>query len=75
MLFAIDLLVRHTGEDFIDVEGIAVAWVFSVQSSSIETAKFDTPKADRFAAHGDATFSEEILDIPVAATARLRLNL
>jgi len=29
MLLAIDLLVRHTGEYFIDVKGIAIASMFA----------------------------------------------
>jgi hypothetical protein len=38
MLLAIDL---H--EDFIDVEGIAIASVFALQSAGINGTEFDTP--------------------------------
>ena len=53
MLLAVDL---H--EYFVDEEGIAVAAVFSLQSSSIQSAEFDAPETDRFSADSDASFSE-----------------
>jgi hypothetical protein len=34
---------RGNGEDFVDVEGVAVTLVLSFQSSGVEGAKFDTP--------------------------------
>jgi hypothetical protein len=66
MLLAVYLLVRHTGEDLIDVEGIAVASVFSFQSSSVYSSEFDTPKSDCFSTDGDASFGEEVFDISMA---------
>ena len=59
-------MVRHTGEDFIDVECVTVASVFTLQSAGINGSELDAPKADSFAADCDATFSEEIFDIAVA---------
>jgi hypothetical protein len=41
VLLAVDL---H--EDFIDVEGITVASVFSFQPSSVQSTKLDAPEAD-----------------------------
>ncbi len=35
MLLAVDLVARHTGKDFIDVEGVAIASVLTLQPSSI----------------------------------------
>jgi hypothetical protein len=35
MLFAVYLMVRHTGEDFIDEEYVTVSSVFPLQSSSV----------------------------------------
>ena len=58
-------MVRHTGEDFIDVEGITVASVLSFESASVYRAEFDTPEADRFAADGDASLGQKIFNIPV----------
>ena len=58
-------MVRHTGEDFIDVERVAVSSVFSFQAPSVDSSEFDTPEADRFAANGDATFGEQIFNIPM----------
>jgi hypothetical protein len=51
-------MVRHTGEDFIDVEGVAVASVLPFQSARINVSEGDTPKSDSFAADGDAPFDE-----------------
>ena len=51
-------MVRHTGEDFIDVEGIAVASVLSLQPSSVYSSEFDTPEADGFAADCDASLGQ-----------------
>ena len=49
-------MVRHTGEYFIDVEGIAVTPVLPLQSSGIERAELDAPETDCFTADGDASF-------------------
>ena len=57
-------MVRHTGEDFIDVEGIAVTPVLPLQSSDIERAELDAPETNRFSADSDASFSQKIFDIP-----------
>jgi hypothetical protein len=66
MLLAIDLLARHTGEDFIDVEGVTVASVLSFESACINGTEFDAPKTDRFAADGDVSLGQEIFNISVA---------
>jgi hypothetical protein len=58
MLFAIDLLVRHPGEDFIDEESVAASLVLSFQSSSVEAAEFYAPQANCFATDSDASFSK-----------------
>jgi hypothetical protein len=66
MLLAVDLMVRHTGEDFIDEVGVAIASVLPLQSLGIFGAEFDTPQANRFAADSNASLSEKILDLSVA---------
>jgi hypothetical protein len=48
-------MVRHTGEDFIDIECVAIASVLPLQSLGIFGAEFDTPQTNRFAADGDAS--------------------
>jgi hypothetical protein len=53
-------------EYFIDVEGITVALVLSLQSSSVYRSEFDTPQPDGFIADSDASFCQEIFDITVA---------
>ena len=58
-------MVRHTGEHFIDVEGIAVAPVLSLQSAGINGSKLDTPETDRFSGYGDTALGEKVLDITV----------
>ncbi len=59
-------MVRHTGEDFINVEGVAVASVIALQSTCINGAKLDTPEADRFATDNDASLGQDIFDISMA---------
>ena len=49
-------MVRHTGEDLIDVEGIAKALVLSLQATGINGTEFYAPEADCFVTDGDATF-------------------
>ena len=61
MLLAIDF---H--EDFIDVEGVTIASVLTLQTVSINGAKLDAPETNRLAGHSDASLGEQIFDIPVA---------
>ena len=58
-------MVRHTGEDFINVEGITIAGMPPLQLPSVQRAKFDTPKAYSFTADGYPAFSEQIFDVTV----------
>ena len=51
MLLAIALY-----EYFIDVKGIAVSLIFSLQSVCINGSEFDAAEANRFAAYCDAWF-------------------
>ena len=57
------LLTVDFHEDFIDVEGIAISTMLSLQSACIDSAEFYTPKPDGFAADGDAALSKQILYI------------
>ena len=56
-------MVRHTGEDFIDVESIAIASVVSLHAAGINGTELDAPETDRFSRHSDASFSEQVLNI------------
>jgi hypothetical protein len=58
-------MVRYTGKDFVDVEGIAVASVLASQSSGVQRTKLDTPVSNSFAADDDASLRKQIFDIPV----------
>lgn len=58
-------MVRRTGGNFIEVEGIAKALVLSPQSAGIHWAELDTPESNCFAGDSNAAFRQEILDIPV----------
>jgi hypothetical protein len=69
------LLAVDFDEDFVDVEGIAIATMLAFQSTCIDGTKLDTPESDRFAAYGDTSFGQELFNIAVAVTTRLRLNL
>jgi len=61
MLLAVDF-----DEDFINVEGIAIASVFSLQPAYINGSELDAPEAACLSTDGDASFREEILNIAVA---------
>jgi len=56
-------MVRHTGEDFIYVRGIAVATVLAFHTTGIDCFELDAPETDGFSAHGDTPLSEQILNI------------
>jgi len=51
-------MVRHTGEDFINVKGIAISSVLSFQATGIYGSKLDTPETDCLAATGDAALGQ-----------------
>ena len=52
-------------EDFINVEGVAVAVVLSLESACINGTELDAPQADRLPCDDDAPLGQEILDITV----------
>ena len=74
MLSSNQVLAVHFHEDFIDVKGVAVALMLSFQSTCINGTKFDTPETDRFPADRDTPLCEEIFNISMAVTTRLRLK-
>ena len=53
MLLAVDL-----NENVIDVERVAVASVFSFQSTGVYDTKLDTPETNRFSADSDSSFGK-----------------
>ena len=59
------LLTVDSDEDLVNVEGIAVASVLSLQSASVDGTKLDTPETDRFSGYGDTALGEKVLDITV----------
>ena len=59
------MLAIDFDEDFIDVEGVAIATVTTFQAAGINGSKFDAPQADRFSGDSYASFSQEIFDIPM----------
>ena len=52
------LLAVNFDENFIDVERVAIASVFSLQAAGINGTEFDAPKTDCFATDSDTSFSE-----------------
>ena len=56
-------MVRHTGEDFIDVEGIAVASVLAFQAAGINGSELDAPQSNCFSTDRDTSFSEQLFNI------------
>jgi hypothetical protein len=61
MMLAVDF-----DEDLTDVEGVAVASVFSFQPACIDGAEFDTPEPDRFPGDNDVSLRQDILDVAMA---------
>ena len=59
-------MARHTGEDFIDVEGVSKSSVLSLQTAGIDGTESDSPQADCFSGYGNTAFSEQIFDIAMA---------
>jgi hypothetical protein len=57
------LLCVDLYEDFIDVEGISVSSVLSLQRPGIPSPKLDTPEPDRCAADDNSSFSQQIFDV------------
>ena len=60
------LLAIYFDEDFINIEGVAITSVLSLQSSSVNGTELDAPETDRFPGDDDSSLSEQILDIAVA---------
>ena len=52
------LLIVNLNEGFIDVERVAVASVFSFQSTGVYDTKLDTPETNRFSANSDTSFDK-----------------
>ena len=61
LLLAIDL-----DENLVDVKGVALALMLLFQAPGLFGSKVDAPEPDGLVADDDATFSQEIFDIPVA---------
>ena len=59
-------MVRHTGEDFINVEGVAITSVLPLQTGGINSSELGAPETDRFSGYSDASLSQEFVDITVA---------
>lgn len=53
-------------EDFVNVEGVTVAPMLSLQAAGIDGTKLDAPETDRFSSDDNTSLGEEILDISVA---------
>ena len=56
-------LAVYLDEDFVNVEGIAVASMLSFQATSIDCSEFHARQTDGFSAYCDATFSQQIFDV------------
>jgi hypothetical protein len=56
------LLAIYLYEDFIDVEGVAIASMLFLQSSGVDSSELDAPEPDGFVTDGNAAFSEQVFD-------------
>lgn len=59
-------MVRHTGKDIIDVEGVAVALTSPFQSPGIFGPELDAPEPFGFVSNGDTALSQKIFYIAEA---------
>ena len=59
------LLTIDLHEHFVEVECIAVASVFPLQSSSVYRTKLDAPQANCLSADGNTSLCQKVLDIAV----------
>jgi hypothetical protein len=62
----VKLLAVDLHEDFIDIEGIAITSVISLQATNIDGTELYAPEPNRLMADSDAPLGQEILDIAVA---------
>jgi hypothetical protein len=46
-------MVRHTGEYFVDVKGVAVSLVAAFQVPCVNSSELDAPQTDCFSGYGD----------------------
>ena len=51
-------MVRHTGEDFIDVEGVAESSVLSLQAAGVDRTELDAPQADCLSGYSDGPLGQ-----------------
>ena len=59
-------MVRRTGEDLINAEGIAIAPALSFQAAGVNSSEPDAPEADSFWTDSDSSLGQTIFDITVA---------
>ena len=59
-------MVRHTGENLVDVVGVAVASVLSLQSPGVYSSEFDAPETDCFPGDDNPAFRQNIFDVSMA---------
>ena len=60
------LLSADSDEDFIDVDRVAEPPMLTPQPRGEFRPKLDAPEANRFVAHGNTPFRQQIFDIPMA---------
>ena len=58
-------MVRHTGENLVNEERVAIAAMLSFQAAGIDSTELDSPEADCCADDSNTAFGQEILDISV----------
>ena len=59
-------MVRHNGENLINVEGVAIDLVLSFRSAPINSSELDAPEANCFSSDRDTSLRQWILDILMA---------
>ena len=59
-------MVRHTGEDLVNVKGVPVSAMPTFQMACIHRTEFNAPESDRFPGDDDALFGQEVFDVAMA---------
>jgi hypothetical protein len=59
-------MVRHTGEYFVDEEGVAESSVLSFQSADVYRPELNAPEADGLVGDSYASFGKQVFNIAMA---------
>ena len=59
-------MVRHNGDNFVNIKGITVASMLSLQSEGINGSALDAPKPDDLPTDSYTSLGQKIVDVAMA---------